>query len=106
MATFALDYFSVIRTTLSMLTRKGSLRVVRVIHKHKTFIAQHSDRYGEDIVWGTAYYDIYQHVRDQGLLPKLVFGCGVIKPEKFNRKLADELNNLDTCEPAAKRQKA
>ena len=106
MATFVLESFSVIRTTLSMLTRKGSLRVVRVIPKNKKIITQHGDRYGEDIVWGTVYYDIYLHVVDQGLLPKLVFGCGVIKPENFHRKLADELDSLETCEPAAKRQKA
>ena len=34
----------------------------------------HSDRYGDDVIWGTVYYDIYQKVKDQGTLPKLCFG--------------------------------
>ncbi|CAL1150938.1 unnamed protein product [Cladocopium goreaui] len=62
--------------------------------------------YGDDVIWGTVYYDAYQKVKDQGTLPKLCFGLEVIKPENFSQPLANHLEHLDISEPPIKKQKA
>ena len=80
---------------------------LRSLYGDQSFLfIKHSDRYGDDVIWGTVYYDPYQKVKDQGTLPKLCFGLEVIKPENFSQPLANHLEHLDISEPPIKKQKA